>query len=234
MIEIVMLNSLNTLETFFVFKVSCIYLRLIMKDKILDKATEMFLNLGFKSVTMDDIALELGISKKTIYQHFKTKTALVESSTFYLFESISNGITFICEAADNPIEELFQIKRFVSDYLKDEKSSPQFQLKKYYPKTYNRLYHKQLEVISECLQSNIINGISCKMYRSEIDVAFVTRIYVSGMLGIKDTDLFPVEIFVPSDLAHKFLEYHIRAIATDSGLEILKKFCNEQTNQSNG
>jgi len=229
-IEIVMLNSYNTLETYFVFKVSVLYLSLIMKDKILDKATEMFLNLGFKSVTMDDIALELGISKKTIYQHFKTKNALVEAATFYLFESIISGITFICEATENPIEELFQIKKFVSNYLKDEKSSPQFQLKKYYPKTYNRLYQKQLKVIAECLQQNILKGISCKMYRAEIDVSYTTRIYVSGMLGIKNTDLFPVEMFSPVDLGHKFLEYHIRAIATDLGLDILKDFCNEHTN----
>lgn len=218
------------METYFVFKVSIVYLPLIMKEKILDKATEMFLNLGFKSVTMDDIALEIGISKKTIYQHFKTKTALVEAAVFYLFESISSGIEFISEASDNPIEELFQIKKFVSEYLKDEKSSPQFQLKKYYPKTYNRLYHKQIEVISDCLRTNINDGISCKTYRSEIDVEFVTRIYLSGMLGIKDTDLFPLEIFTPGDLNHKFLEYHIRAIATPSGLEILKDFINENTN----
>lgn len=202
-----------------------------MKDKILDKAAEMFLNLGFKSVTMDDIALELGISKKTIYQHFKTKTALVESTVFYLFESISSGITFIREAANNPIEELFQIKRFVSEYLKDEKSSPQFQLKKYYPKTYNRLYHKQLEVIRECLQKNLNKGISCKMYRSEIDVGFTTRIYVNGMLGIKNTNLFPVEMFDPGVLGYKFLDYHIRAIATPKGLEILNEFNNEISKQ---
>ncbi len=226
-----MLNYRNTKETFSVFKVSIIYLHLIMKEKILDKAAEMFLNLGFKSVTMDDIAIELGISKKTIYQHFTTKNDLVASVTFYVFESINNGISFIREAADNPIEELFQVKKFVGDYLKDEKSSPQFQLKKYYPKIYNRLYHEQLKVIKECLEENIEKGILCKMYRAEIDVGFVSRIYVSGMLGIKDTDLFPIDMYPPSDLNHKFLEYHIRAIATDLGLEVLKEFCNnKQTN----
>lgn len=231
MSEIVMLNYSNTLETFHVFKVSVISLWHIMKEKILDKAAEMFLNLGFKSVTMDDIALELGISKKTIYQHFTTKNDLIESVTFYVFESINNGISFIREASDNPIEELFQVKKFVSDYLKDEKSSPQFQLKKYYPKIYNRLYHEQLKVIGECLKENIEKGIACKMYRAEIDVGFASRIYVSGMLGIKDTDLFPLEMYSPSDISHKFLEYHIRAIATDLGLKVLKDFCNNtQTN----
>ena len=63
-----------------------------MKDQILNKATEMFLTLGFKSVTMDDIASEMGISKKTIYQHFSNKDSLVKTVTINLFEKISCGI----------------------------------------------------------------------------------------------------------------------------------------------
>ena len=63
-----------------------------MKDQILIKATDMFLTLGYKSVTMDDIAAEMGISKKTIYQHFSNKDALVKESTLHLFETISCGI----------------------------------------------------------------------------------------------------------------------------------------------
>ncbi|WP_335965749.1 TetR/AcrR family transcriptional regulator [Galbibacter sp. PAP.153] len=198
-----------------------------MKEKILDKATEMFLNLGFKSVTMDDIATELGISKKTIYQHFKTKTELVEAAVFYLFESISSGIDFICEASHNPIEELFHIKKFVSDYLKDEKSSPQFQLKKYYPKIYNRLFWKQFEVMNECVMENIKKGVDSELFRKGIDIDFIARIYFSGMLNIKDPDIFPATDFKPSDLATKFLEYHIRAIATENGLKILNEFINQ-------
>ena len=63
-----------------------------MKDQILEKATEMFLTLGFKSVTMDDIASEMGISKKTIYQHFSNKDSLIKATTSNLFERISCGI----------------------------------------------------------------------------------------------------------------------------------------------
>ena len=59
-----------------------------MREKITHRAAEMFLTLGFKSVTMDDIANELGISKKTIYVHFKNKTKLVEAVTFEVFENI--------------------------------------------------------------------------------------------------------------------------------------------------
>ena len=67
-----------------------------MKDKILDTATELFLTRGFKSVTMDDLAEEMGMSKKTIYSHFSNKTALVEQCTMHLFHKIAYGIDCIC------------------------------------------------------------------------------------------------------------------------------------------
>ena len=80
-----------------------------MREKILQRATDLFLTLGFKSVTMDDLASEMGISKKTIYTHFKNKTQLVEDCTLSLFDAISQGIDFICSQGKNPIEELYEI-----------------------------------------------------------------------------------------------------------------------------
>ena len=96
-----------------------LYLSPNMNEKILKKATDMFLNLGFKSVTMDDLANEMGISKKTIYSHFENKTHLVEESTSNLFCNISEGIDYICSMNKNPIEELYEIKKFVMLHLKN-------------------------------------------------------------------------------------------------------------------
>ena len=67
-----------------------------MREKILHTATELFLNYGFKSITMDEIAKTISISKKTIYTHYKTKTQLVEASVFLIFDQISTGIDAIC------------------------------------------------------------------------------------------------------------------------------------------
>ena len=80
-----------------------------MRDKILHNATEMFLNLGFKSVTMDDIAKNCGVSKKTIYAHFSNKTDLVEAVTDHLFDTVCCGIDLIHEQQKNPIIELFSL-----------------------------------------------------------------------------------------------------------------------------
>ena len=88
-----------------------------MRETILNKAMEMFLAYGFKSVTMDDIAAQLGISKKTIYQHFANKTDLVEACTLNLFESISCGIDNIREQGDRisflPAAKVFSQDIFV-------------------------------------------------------------------------------------------------------------------------
>jgi AcrR family transcriptional regulator len=63
-----------------------------MRHKILETSNELFLNLGFKSVTMDEIAKKMGVSKKTIYKYFENKTELVAALTDYMFDTVSCGI----------------------------------------------------------------------------------------------------------------------------------------------
>ena len=193
-----------------------------MKEDILRKATEMFLTLGFKSVTMDDIAAEMGISKKTIYQHFATKDELVEAVAMDLFERISCGIDSIRQMELNPINEIFEIKSFMTRQLKNENASPFHQLKKYFPKISETLKSNQYCKMEDCVQQNLERGISMGLYRPEIDVDFITRIYYVGSSAIKDEDLFPRENFLITDLAEKYLEYHLRAIVTPKGLELIE------------
>ncbi|MFD2563955.1 TetR/AcrR family transcriptional regulator [Aquimarina rubra] len=199
-----------------------------MKEKIIEKANDMFLNLGFKSVTMDDLASEMGISKKTIYAHFQNKTKLVEATTDHLFCTISDGIDAILEENKEPIEELYAIKAFVMYHLKDEKTSPQYQLQKYYPKIHNTLKVKQFEAMQECVIENLERGIKKGVFRENIDVEIISRLYFMGMSGIKDQEMFPRQVFPVSKLMTDYLEYHIRGIATEKGLEILNKLIKEQ------
>lgn len=201
--------------------------RMKMKDKILETATEMFLDYGFKSVTMDDIAEKMCISKKTIYTHFSNKTKLIEETTFGIFECISSGIDLICENKHNPIEELFQIKKFILEHLKDEKSSPQYQLQKYYPQIHANLTRKQFEVMKDCVADNLQRGIEAGVFRKEIDIQFITGIYFKGMVGIKDIETFPIETFSMNYLLESYLEYHVRGIATETGLQTLEKVKNQ-------
>ena len=194
-----------------------------MKKKILHNATELFLNIGFKSVTMDDIAANSGISKKTIYAHFANKIQLVEAATLHIFDIISKGIDIIHEQQQNPIIELFEIKRFVMKHLKDEKSSPQYQLQKYYPKIFKNLKQKQFELMQELFKENLTKGIEQKLYRNDIDIDFTARIYFNGMLGIKNKDLFPLVNYSMNTLTSYHLEYHLRGICSQKGIKELEK-----------
>lgn len=195
-----------------------------MTDKILLGATDLFLNYGFKSVTMDDIANTLGISKKTIYQYFENKTKLVEASTLALFDLIAHGIDTICAEEKNPVEEIYVIKYFVIEHLKDEKSSPQYQLQKYYPSIFSTLKKKQFNLIHNCVTNNVKRGIKLGIYRNNINTDFVARLYFSAMLAIKDQDIFPNKTFSMNMLMDDFLEYHIRGISTTKGLETLNLY----------
>ncbi len=194
-----------------------------MREQIINKSAELFLNLGFKSVTMDDIANEMGISKKTIYQHFDNKSKLVEASMLYVFDNVSCGIDSIRQLSVNPIEETYKIKQLVMEHLKDEKSSPQYQLQKYYPKIYGMLKIKQFEVMQDCVKENLQRGVDQGLYRDSINIEFVSRIYFNCMLALKDHELFPLKNFSMNDLMEHYLEYHVRGICTPKGLKTLEK-----------
>lgn len=189
-----------------------------MKEKILNTAADMFLNYGFKSVTMDDIANEIGVSKKTIYQHFATKTKLVQAATMYMFEFISRGIDCICALNKNPIDEIFEIKKFTMAHLKDEKSSPQYQLKKYYPKIFESLKQNQFHIMQDCVTNNLKRGVAEGLYRESIHIEFISRLYFNAMMSLKDPEIFPTNAFPMRQLMDSYLEYHIRGISTEKGI----------------
>lgn len=209
-------------------KFPVVLLQPIMREKIINKATELFLTLGVKSVTMDDIANELGISKKTIYVHFDNKTKLVEASTLEMFEIIAHDIDCICHNKKDPIEEIFDIKQLVMEHLKYERSSPYQQLQKYYPKIFNSVTSKQYRLMEDCVADNLKRGIALGLYRDNLEIDFISKMYFTSVMALKDKQLFPLKNFSMSSLMNLYLEYHVRGICTPKGLEVLKKTINHQ------
>ena len=148
-----------------------------MREKIIEKAGDMFLKLGFKSVTMDDIATEMGISKKTIYKYFDNKEHLVDDTTMFVQQTIDNTIRGITDQGYNAIEENFAIKNIFKNMFKNAKTSPMFQLKKYYPETFTKLMANEIFTFSECVTNNLEKGIQEKLYRENIDKEIVMKFY---------------------------------------------------------
>ena len=194
--------------------------REIMKDKIINKAKEMFLRLGFKSITMDDIACEMCISKKTIYKYFSNKDVLIQQSVELVHKEIHETIDKIVSKNFNAIEENFEIKRMFREMFRSAESSPIYQLKKHYPEVYAKALSTQIEVCETCFRDNILKGINEGLYRENLDVDNYVKFYYTLIFNINENTMLEKDAH---ELEVKALEYHIRAMATLAGIIELEK-----------
>lgn len=193
-----------------------------MRNKILQKAGDMFLSLGFKSVTMDDIATEMGVSKKTIYKYFSNKVKLVEAVIEEFQIKIDEEILRVKNKKLNAIEEEFAVKAIFKDMFKNAKTSPMFQLKKYYPQIFEKLMEREVCTFEECNLDNLTKGKLQGLYRENINNNLISKFYFTLIFEIYETDIAEKNMQTLINLEYKVLEYHIRAIATPKGVEELE------------
>ncbi|WP_276978681.1 TetR/AcrR family transcriptional regulator [Flavobacterium filum] len=191
-----------------------------MKTKIIEKATELFLKLGFKSITMDDIANEMAISKKTIYKFFCNKEVLIEETVEKVHNDIHHTMSEIFQQNHNAIEENFEIRRTFKELFKSSETSPVYQLKKHYPEIYDKVYSRQVDECKIWFRTNIEKGIAQGLYRSEVDIELYSKFYYLLIFQINESTILEKEA---SALELKALEYHTRALSTSNGVEELEK-----------
>lgn len=186
-----------------------------MKEKIISKASEMFLKLGFKSVTMDGIAGEMCISKKTIYKYFCNKELLIEESTAMVHKEIHEIIDTIISKEYNAIEENFEIRKMVKEMFKAIDNSPIFQLKKHYPEIYETVMAREINECNTTFERNIKKGIQQGLYREKINVSNYVQFYYHLVFTIKENISSERE---GQKIELEVLEYHTRAMATPAGI----------------
>jgi AcrR family transcriptional regulator len=192
-----------------------------MKDKIIAKASELFLKLGFKSVTMDDIAGEMCISKKTIYKYFCNKEILIVESTSMVHKQVHEIIDTIVAKNHNAIEENFEIREMFCDMFKNNiDSSPIYQLKKHYPEIYHNMMTNEIDLCSQWFRENIEKGIREKLYREDLNKEVYVKFYYTLIFHINENTVSEKEA---QKMELEALEYHTRAMATPEGIIELEK-----------
>ena len=192
-------------------------------NQILQATLEFYLRHGIKSVTMDDIAREQGISKKTLYQFVKDKTDLVYRVIKYHLGMQRDYISKTFTDDYNAIDELFGITEFVCMQLQEMHPSVMYDLQKYYPDAWKLfLKHKQ-EFIYGIILNNIQKGRKQGIYRKNFQAAMVAKFYIMRMEALRDISIFPVNEYQFADLIFEYRNHHIRGIVNEKGIKYFEK-----------
>ncbi|MDX1651025.1 MAG: TetR/AcrR family transcriptional regulator [Brumimicrobium sp.] len=189
--------------------------------EIIEKAALLFLRNGIKSVTMDDLAKELGVSKKTIYKYFEDKNDLVT-------KIVKTKTTFdrhACESArcesENAIDAMFRISEFVSGMMQEVHSSVFFDLQKYHREAWKIMEDHKSNFVKSQLKENIIRGQNEGLYISSLDPEVIASIYIASTNGLFDGETFDLKLHKFNEIFNEIIHFQIRGIANEKGLKYL-------------
>ena len=192
-------------------------------NRILSESLRLFMKNGIRSVSMDDISKELGMSKKTIYQYVANKTELVEKVLNYLL----NEERTICIDGDikslNAIDILLAVSRNVSREIKNLNPINAYELQKYYPVIYREFIIKKRDHVFEQVKQNFTQGIAEGIYRNDLDIDLVARLYIQKLVDVHDPEFLSSINFGFEKVFQVMFDNHIRGIANAEGLAYYEK-----------
>ncbi|MCB0792568.1 MAG: TetR/AcrR family transcriptional regulator [Flavobacteriales bacterium] len=191
--------------------------------QIIDQAGKVFMRLGIRSVNMDDIAQHLRISKKTLYQYVKDKNDLVSRAVELICTHHRTSINAICERGMNAIDENFEIAKFLAAQLSQMHPSIHFDLQKYHAEAWDLLDRTEKADIERCVTLNMQKGIGEGLYRADLNIPVIAKIYIARFDATFDGELFPASEYNFQDVIWEMFRYHIRGIASDKGLKYLER-----------
>ncbi|MBC7426459.1 MAG: TetR/AcrR family transcriptional regulator [Bacteroidia bacterium] len=193
-----------------------------MLEKILEHADRIFNKFGIKSITMDDVARELAISKKTLYQHVSDKDDLVMKTVSWHIEKVRD----ICDNLDtgkNAIDHIMDIAGFMIKMHQHTNTSLLYDLKKFHPQSYKIFFdHKEHMMFSQ-IKAHIHLGITQKMFRKDFNVDIVSRLYIGLIEFILSSDSVAMSDYKFEDKYREMIIYHLNGIGTPEGILYLNQ-----------
>ncbi len=190
---------------------------------ILLKVRELYTKYGIKSITMDDVARELSISKKTLYQHVTDKDDLVGKFIDSEIELRREEICNCFKAGFNAIEELFEISRYMNKLMREQNPATEYDLKKYYPQHYQTIAKARWEGIYNYILANLKKGKKEGLYRVDMNEEIIAKLYVSRSESMHVSGLYSDEEFNSNKIFIELVTYHVRGIATEKGIIVLER-----------
>lgn len=191
-----------------------------MLEKIIEGCEKLFRKYGIKSLSMDDIARELGMSKKTIYQYVTDKNDLVLKTFSTILDCNKHKCSIFINEAKNPIEEIMFMTREISQHLKGINSSVFYDLKKYHPEAWQMFNNFTNSFVYDRIRENMIKGMEQGYYRSDLNPDIVSKIYISMVELVTDHEKFSNLDYDFGQVYSEIVRYHFHAICTSKGFKI--------------
>jgi len=187
-------------------------------QNIVSQVKKMFSQYGIKSITMDDISRELGISKKTLYQYINNKDELVQQVIEYEDKETKDYFIELGVEKMNAIEILMHINRYVTQKMKSYNHSFQFDLKKYHPEIYHSTKKRHSKEMFDNILQNLQQGKKEGFFRENLNEVLITKLYLSRIEASHDSDIFTKDEMFSNDFISQIMEYHIRGVVNEKGL----------------
>lgn len=195
-------------------------------EELIKRISELYLKYGIRSVTMDDLARELGVSKKTLYQHFTDKEDVVEKvMEFNMSQQDCHIQNFFPEDNEsvNAIDQLLNLSRFLIEHLSSVNPSVTYDLQKYYPSIWEKVVEQKRKYVFENLVKNMQLGVKQGLYCDDMNMEIIAKAYVQRMeMSSVDNFLFDGE-YSFQEVFETLFTYHIRGIANEKGQKYLSE-----------
>ncbi len=193
------------------------------KNEIIQKATDLYKKYGLKSVTMDDVARECMISKKTLYKYVNDKVDLITQAFRNEFEIQTKRFAAISEKKLNAVEEVFEIRKNIIAMIKTHKPSIEYEMYKYYPVIHRELIEKKSKFIYQLKIKNLTKGIDEGLFYGDIDIDLIAKRMVILETQKIENSVVSYKEFLKPKATKEMFKYHLRAICNSKGLKVLNK-----------
>lgn len=200
-----------------------------VKERILIKSHELFNQYGIRSVSMDDIAAQLGISKKTLYQYYTDKDELVTAVFTLVMDHNREECSENKDKAENAVHEVFMAFDMVQEMFSNMNIAVLYDMEKYHPLCYKKYLEYKNGFLYQMIRSNIERGVKEELYRSEIDVDIMTRYRIYSIMLSFNTQVFPNNRSNVVYIEQQLLEHFLNGLATAKGHKLIQKYKSQRT-----
>lgn len=198
-----------------------------IKERILEKSLELFLNKGCKSVTMDDVAGENGISKRTLYEHFNDKSTLLIEAIHLYGKKMRDSYNSVSNGSDNILDQFFKLNNLETELSINLKINFFSDIKKFYPEIFESVVNQMICNHDEVIKDGITRGQQQGLFRSNINIEIVSKV-ISQLGGMVDnTRVSNERQFSRKEIFKEAIINYIRGISTLKGIEIIDNYLNK-------